>query len=236
MLLNGSKSVLRSVFGVLLCSCLVFGSAGSHAAEVSVPAPTELEQIELAKYVVFDQPIEIIQSNSPQTIAFLDSHVGQTVFFDSFIYRYEQLPEDALAKGSDHYPPTDRFDNAIVKKCWGDDLNKKGVIESGEDGFPLPVDETDVNGGCANRIKLVLDEGDFSPNITKVAGFDKLQIFFAGFFKITKEQLENGKTLFTLTQQELSQETTKAFFKHKIRTHHDLRPLGIKKDVTQPPE
>lgn len=226
-----SKTVFVFVlmFGLLGLSVAVDSHHHQALAASSNPVtPTAEERLELDKYPVFNKPIEIIQSNEGSGIVeFLESNLDQTVFLDTVVYRYDQVPEEIEAQGPDKYPPSDRLENKVVQNCWGKEFYEPGMIESGDRGFPLPLNDADIQNGCATRIKFNLEHGDHTRNFVPYVGMDKLELFFAGFFKVEKSRLEDGKTLYTLSHQVIPVVTQVAFLKHRVIMDREHRPLGF---------
>ena len=210
----------------------VFSSLNTYASPESKTAvseqPTAAEAIELKKHSAFSEPINIITTNEHNGIfKFLEKNQDKVVFLDTAVLRYEQLPDDVLAKGENFMPPTDRFENHVVKKCWGNEINMEGLIESGQTGFPLPLNDNDVEKGCKYRIKFNLKNGDYNSNFRPVSGLDKMELFFAGFFTVSKSILPDSKVLYTLTYADIPTETQTPYFKYKIKKDRTFRPLGV---------
>lgn len=126
--------------------------------------------------------------------------------------------------------PTDRFENPAFLKCWGEEANKDGRLESGENGFPLPFDQADIESGCVTRIKIELAGGDYGSNTDHASGLDKNETYFIGFFEMKKEALEGGKTLYRLAEVSQPEETAAAFYKHAVQKDRQMRELSMQQE------
>lgn len=228
------KANLTRVLAVsaLACACASF-AIPALAAESSASVPNPQEQAELAKFASYNGTIEVIASNDGNGLhAFLNENTGKTVFIETTVLRYKPTPEGVTAETRDRMPPTDRFENPVFLKCWGEEANKDGRLESGETGFPLPVGQADIDAGCATRIKIELAEGDYGPNTDHAFGLDKKETYFIGFFEVKKESLEGGKALYRLAEVSQPEETAAAFYKHATKKDRSMRELSI--EAAQP--
>lgn len=228
------ERVRRTVRGMLVAAVMVCAISGSaFAAESTPPAPNAQEQAELAKFPAYTGNIEVIAANEGNGLhAFLDQNAGKTVFIETVVLRYKPTPEGLTAETRDRMAPTDRFDNPVFLKCWGEEANKDGRLESDETGFPLPDNQADIEAGCASRIKIELAGGDYGSNTDHAFGLDKKETYFIGFFEVKKENLEGGKTLYRLTEVSQPEETAAAFYKHATKKDRAMRELSI--EATQP--
>lgn len=218
--------IQRALLAAMAMGCMAIGSAFA-AAKVSSPTPEE--QAELAKFAAYNGNIEVIAANEGNGLhAFLSENAGKTVFIETAVLRYKPTPEGVTAETRDQIPPTDRFENSAFQKCWGEESHIESRIESGEIGFPLPLNQADIEAGCATRIKIELAEGDYGPNVDRAAGLDKTETYFIGFFAVKKEALEGGKTLYRLTEVSQPEETAAAFYKHATKKDRSLRALSVK--------
>jgi len=132
----------------------------------------------------------------------------------------------------DTRPRPKLYENPVFQKCWGDEVNLGGRLKSGDSGLPLPLDQSDIEAGCATRIKFEFTEGDYGPNIDAMNGFDKKEVFFVGFFSVKKEALPEGKTLYRLTETSQPEETAKAFYKYATKKDRPYRKLWIEDEET----
>lgn len=225
------KRVLSGLLAAAAMVCVILGPA--FAAESTTPAPNPQEQAELAKFAAYNGNIEIIAANEGNGLhAFLNANTGKTVFIETTVLRYKPTPAGVTAETRDRMPPTDRFENPAFLNCWGEEANRDGRLESGENGFPLPLDQADIGAGCATRIKIELAGGDYASNTDHASGLDKKESYFIGFFEVKKESLKNGKTLYRLTEVSQPEETAAAFYKHATKKDRAMRELSI--EATQP--
>lgn len=175
------------------------------------------------QYPVFSDYLHIIAANDQNSLhAFLDKHIGQTVYIDTAILRYGLIPEGFTEADRDKIPPTDRFENPVVKSCWTEEMKQIPKLESGSEGLPLPLDAADIEKGCAYRIRFDLDGGDYSGGLNVASGMDKLEMTLMGFFTIEKETLDDGKTLYVLKEVEVPTQTLEVFNKY-MRKERDMR-------------
>ncbi|MBK9585488.1 MAG: hypothetical protein IPO55_06245 [Alphaproteobacteria bacterium] len=74
----------------------------------------------------------------------------------------------------------------------------------------------------------MIDDGH-GGNLRVFTGFDKNEIFFAGFFAVKAEELSGGKTLYRLTevQDSMEEKTVQAFYAHATIRDRPLRKLDI---------
>lgn len=201
-------------------------SADTQAA--ALPAPSAEEKTELSKYPSYTGALEVIAANEGNGLhAFLDANDGKTVFFETTVLRYKPTPEGVTEATREKMPPTDRFENAAFEKCWGGEDNRPGRLESGDDGFPLPLDAADIEKGCASRIKIELLQGDYGENVEAAGGFDKREIYVIGFFEVKKETLKDGKILYRLTETAVEDSTAQAFYTHATRKDRPMRSLSV---------
>lgn len=214
---------------LILCVLALFTPAAAYADTAS--APTAEERTELEKYPARSGPLHVLEENAGNGIHdFLDKNDGQTVYLDLSIVRY--VPLDPAALDLPHVrASTDRFENPVFNTCWPDPkAEPHGILNSGAAGFPLPLDAKDIEAGCATRVRFE------HPMIESVSAFpvswgdDKAQVFLRGFFRVTKSALEDGKTLYTLKQDEdVPFETRLAFDTHKTTKHPEAN-LSLRKD------
>lgn len=203
------------------------------AEESKASAPNPQEQAELEKFSSYNGSTEVIAANEGNGLhAFLNANTGKTVFIETTVLRYKPTPAGITAETRDRMPPTDRFENPVFLKCWGEEANKDGRLQSGETGFPLPEGQADIDAGCATRIKIELAEGDYGPNTDHAFGLDKKETYFIGFFQVKKESLEDGKTLYRLTEVSQPEETAAAFYKYATKKDRSMRELSI--EAAQP--
>lgn len=208
------------VLGVGVCSLfalILTAPAIARAAD----APSREEQAELAKYDAYLGPLNVLEANAENGVHdFLKAHEGKTVYLDVSIVRY--VPIDPIYIDQPHMrASTDRFENPVFSKCWPDQkADDHGLLNFGESGFPLPLDAKDIEAGCATRVRIE------HPMIESVSAFgalwgdNKVQVFLKGFFSVTKTTLKDGKTLYTLKEQEdLPFESRLAFDKYKTGKH-----------------
>ena len=221
------KSVFMPCLALAVCACALLSTPAFAAAKAKA-APTTQEQAELRKFESYSGNIEVIAPNGDNgLLAFLEKNAGKTVFFDSALIRYLPLAEGMTAKKmQDEGLYTDRFDNAAFTQCWSaDDIAYQGVLESGERGFPLPLDTKDIEKGCAARIRIEMTFGDGSVNMDQVSSMDQTEIFFAGFFDVTKESLADGKTFYRLKETRPEVQTVQAYYKHATKKDRGLRKI-----------
>lgn len=185
------------------------------------PELTESQKNALLKqYPVFSDYLHVIAANDQNGLhAFLDKHIGRTVFIDAPILRYGVIPKGFSAADRDKIPPTDRFENPVIQRCWTEEMNQTSELESGSDGLPLPRDLEDIVKGCAFRIRFDLEGGNHSSSLNTMTGGDKHEILVAGFFAITKESLNDGKTLYILKEVEVPMQTLETFHKGMRKEH-----------------
>lgn len=229
-----SRKRFARVLVVSLLGCAGLGLAiPAFGAKAQASAPTAQEGFELAKFASYNASIEVIAANEGNGLhAFLNENAGKTVFIETTVLRYKPAPEGVTAETSDLMPPTDRFENPVFLKCWGAEANRDGRLESGDEGFPLPLDQADIEAGCATRIKIELAGGDYASNTDHASGMDKNETYFIGFFEVKKESLEGGKTLYRLTEVSQPEDTAAAFYKHATKKDRPMRELSV--EATQP--
>lgn len=216
------------VTALFACTGLVL-PAPVHAAQADKTPPTAAEQAELARHKTYTGYIHLIESNEETgVLEFLKENTGRTVFIDSAVLRYSPAPEDLTEETRDRIAPTDRFENIVVKKCWGPEINMAGRLKSGETGFPLPENEADIQSGCKTRIRIEMVDDGHGGNLAFIRGFDKNEIFFAGFFTVQANTLPDGKTLYRLIEtRDMPQETVQAFYTHAAAGERPYRKLDI---------
>ncbi len=219
----------RRFFAVVVAMLAIAGfTPSAFGASIQAEEPTPEEQAELEKFPVYNENVEVISPNQGNGLhEFLEQNNGKTVFIESAVLRYTPAPEGITAETRDKMPPTDRFENSVFQKCWGEEVNMDGRFKSGDSGFPLPLDQSDIEAGCATRIKFLFTEGDYGPNIDIMNGDDKREVFFVGFFSVEKEPLPDGKTLYRLTEVPQATETVEAFYKHATKKDRPYRKLWI---------
>ncbi|MBK6894973.1 MAG: hypothetical protein IPH06_00055 [Alphaproteobacteria bacterium] len=156
---------------------------------------------------------------------FSQANEGKTVYLDVSIVRYVPMDPSSLDT-PEARAATDRFEHPVFSKCWPDQRAEYiGILNFGEAGFPLPLDDADIEAGCATRVRFDL------PMIRSVSAFpvawgdNKAQVFLRGFFDVSKSVLEGSKTLYTLKQQDdVPYETSLAFDKHKTGKQPEAKP------------
>lgn len=226
----------RSAFSVLgAAGALLLGlsspAMGANAKAQDHPAPSAEERAELAKFPAYTGNIEVISSNEGNGLErFLADNTGKTVFIETTVLKYFPAPENVTGENRDLIPPTDRFENPVFNKCWGKEANHDGLIYVGDQGFPLPLSAADIEAGCSTRIKIELANGDYGPNVDFAGGFDKKEIYFIGFFEVKKETLENGKTLYRLTENSVEEPTMLAFYAYARKLDRGIRELSVEED------
>jgi len=197
-------------------------------AHAATGTPTQEEQAVLDRYPVFSANIEIIAANADGAIhAFLEQNDGKTVFLDTAVLRYVGASTDISDDLRDKIPPSDRFENSVIRKCWSGDVEDDFTLVSGDGGFPLPKDEADIQAGCGARIAFRMDDGDMSPSMQRFSGMDKFEIFVNGFFTVAKSTTANGKTLYTLSEAPVEDATLALFRTYKTVQERPIRPLGM---------
>lgn len=227
-----SRSPARFLRVLLLTAGAAFGiSATGVIAADKTPAPSAQEKAELEKFASYSGPVNVLESNPKGGIQkFLDKNDGKTVYLDTTIVRY--IPIDpAFIDDPNIRASTDRFDNPVFTRCWPDQkADYEGLLNFGDKGFPLPADEKDIEAGCASRIRFELPNIKDSASFPALWGDNRIQVFVNGFYSIAKTRLEDGKSLYTLTQQrDVPFETRLAFDTHKTRKHPEVH-LSSKKD------
>lgn len=221
------SAVSRLALCLSVCG-LSLAAAQPAMAAAKAPAPTAQEKAELDKYPAFSDPVHVLESNPEGAIhKFLEKNDGKTVWLDTTILRY--APIDMSQIGDPILlATTDRFQNPVYTKCWPDPKKDiEGLGNFGAEGFPLPLDQADIAAGCATRIRFVWLNGQISSaGLNPVFGDNKVQLIFAGFFTVAKSDA-GGKTLYTLTQQEVPFETVLAFETHKRVKTRPIENLGM---------
>jgi hypothetical protein len=204
---------------------LCLAAAQPVLAAAKAPTPTAKEELE--EYPAFSDPVHVLEANPGGAIhKFLEKNDGQTVWLDTTILRYAPIDmsqiDDPVLRAT-----TDRFENPVYTKCWPDpNTDIEGLGNFGEEGFPLPLDQADIEAGCASRIRFVWLNGQISSaGLNPIFGDNKVQLVFAGFFAVAKSDA-GGKTLYTLTQQEVPFETVLAFETHKRVKARPIAELG----------
>jgi len=207
----------------LLCVCvLTVGAltilrAGSAVAATATVKPTAAEQTELAKHPAYSGPLHVLEANADNGIhKFLETNEGKTVYLDLSIVRYVPMDPSSLDT-PEARAATDRFEHPVFSKCWPDQRAEYiGILNFGEAGFPLPLDDADIKAGCATRVRFDLPMLESVSAFPVAWGDNKAQVFLRGFFEVSKNALEGGKTLYTLKQQDdVPYETRLTFDKHK---------------------
>lgn len=214
---------LHSACLILACIFALTLPFGTHAATQG-PDPTPEEQAELDKYDAYSGSMNVLEANTENDIhAFLTAHEGKTVYLDLSIVRY--VPIDPIYIDEPRVrATTDRFENAVFTKCWPDQkADYTGILNFGPAGFPLPLDAADIEAGCATRVRFEHSMIETVSVFDKVWGDNKVQVFLQGFFSVSKSMQDDGKTLYTLTNQEdIPYETRLAFDKHKTLQHPEV--------------
>jgi hypothetical protein len=223
----GSKSFRAGCVLSLAFAALFLHAPAIWAAQAEPKAPSAEEQAELSKYASYAGYIHVIESNEGNSLLeFLKGNDGKTVFIDSTVLRYSPAPEGLTAETRDRIAPTDRFENPVVSKCWGPEINLAGRLLSGETGFPLPENAADIESGCKTRIAIDMIDDGHGGNLSVYRGFDKNEIFFAGFFKVKSEDLSDGKTLYRLSEvREIEEKTAQAFYDYATVKDRPFRKL-----------
>lgn len=159
--------------------------------------------------------------------SFLDSHLGQTVYLDTTMPRYAPINQEHLDDPKLR-ATTDRFENPVYIACWSRPVEEiPAHFDFGEKGFPLPLDQADISAGCASRIRFVQLKGDrTSPGMDIMHGDNKTLLQISSFFEVGKSQVD-GKTLYTLTQQDVPFETVLLFDTHKRIKSRPIPELGL---------
>jgi hypothetical protein len=225
------KTGLMFGAALLLLQCPV-----AAAVQTETKAPSTEERAELAKHASYTGYIHLIESNEGNGLfEFLKANTGKSVFIDSSVLRYSPAPEGLTEDQRDRIAPTDRFENPVVKNCWGKEIDRAGRLASGETGFPLPENAADIESGCKTRIALDLADDGHGGNLQVYRGFDKNEIFFAGFFAVKAEELPGGKTLYRLTEarEGIEEKTMQAFYAYATVKDRPFRKLEIETDEDQ---
>lgn len=210
--------------GFVLALFALFAPNQLRAA--SLPSPNAAEQLQLDRYPSYTKNIHVLEKNTSNNIhSFLEANLNKVVFLDTGILRYAPMNPN-LTQAQKDRAPTDRFQNAVHTKCPMEDV-VGSYTDFGAAGYPLPVDDRDINAGCKKRLRLELTDGDVSPNISILKGNNKVEIILSDFFKISKRDLDGGKALYVLTQQEIAEETFSAFAKFKRKVDREDRKLSL---------
>lgn len=220
------STVSRLALRLSVCG-LTLAAAQPAMAAAEAPTPTAQEKAELEKYPAFSDPVHVLEANPGGAIhKFLDKNDGQTVWLDTTILRYASIDMSQIDNPI-LLATTDRFENPVYTKCWPDPKKDiEGLGNFGDEGFPLPLDQADIEAGCAARIRFVWLNGQLSSaGLNPVFGDNKVQLVFAGFFNVTKSDA-GGKILYTLIQQEVPFETALAFETHKRVKTRPIADLG----------
>lgn len=225
--LKATRSVL-AVFSLMMTTSLAALAQSGIGSDS--PPPAEAGKDERSKYDTYNGNIELIASNEGNGLfKFLADHEDKIVFIDSAVLRYVPAPPGVTEKTRDLIPPTDRYENTVVKNCWGPEIDKDGLLESDENGFPLPENDTDIQNGCRTRLKFEFIKGDYgSDNIKSTFGYDKNETFFVGFFEIKKETLKSEKILYRLVEtSEIKEETIKDYYAYGTLKERRMRKLEV---------
>lgn len=213
-----------------LCALALFIPSLAQAADAA-KTPTAEEQAELDKYPAYSGPLHVLEANAENGIhAFLDANDGKTVYLDFSIVRY--VPLDPASLDLPHVRAgTDRFENPVFTKCWPSQNNDQhGILNFGEAGYPLPRNAADIEAGCAARVRFDLQMIESVSAFPVAWGDNKAQVFFQGFFDVSKSSLEGGKTLYTLKEnQDIPFETRLAYDTHKTSKHAEAT-LSLQQD------
>ena len=208
-------------------------SAHAATADALPPKPDAKAQALLNQYPSFSEPIHLLEENPGGAIhQFLEANVGKTVWLDTTITRYVPIDKSAFDVPV-WRATTDRFDNAVYKSCRSDsDKEEIGIANFGEKGLPLPLDAADIKAGCATHIRFRLLVGEESnANLDIGWGQNKLMWAMASFFAIEKSTLDDGKTLYTLVEQDTPLETKLVFDRYKRVKE---RPIPVLTLETEP--
>lgn len=190
--------------------------------------PTSNEQRVLDQYPSYSGYIHFYDSNRENNIhQFLSKNVGKTVFLDTSILRYAPLSPMVKTDTDRARIPTDRWDNATYNNCTLDQEEIQSFADHGIKGFPLPASEEDIERGCDTRIRFKLEWGDSSPGFMFFPGRNKVELVFSTFFDVSKETLEDEKTLYVLTQKEVPEETRLIFEKYVRDDTRELRQISL---------
>jgi len=219
------KTIALTGLGLLMLITLPNASSATTAAKRS--SPNASERAELNKHPTFTKNIHVIDKNEGNNVhRFLESNIGKTVFFDTAILVYTPINPNLTQEQKD-LAPTDRFQNKVMNKCWIDQGGIASYTDFGEKGFPLPLNDADINAGCKTRIRLALTDGDASPDIIIFRGDNKAEIVLSSFFEVAKKSLDGAKTLYILTQKTMPEETADIFVKFKRNKNRDVRKLSL---------
>ena len=229
-------SVNRAFLYVIAALVFLFGSSASqisHAADAA-PRPSADEQAVLDQYPSFSDYVHFYDANRENGIHdFLSENVGKTVFLDASILRYAPLSPMVKTDEDRAGVPTDRWDNAVYKNCTVDQEEIQSLADHGEKGFPLPRNNDDIARGCDTRIRFKLTWGDSSPGFMFFPGRNKVELVFSTFFDVSRETLEEGKTLYVLTQKDVQEETRLIFDKYVRDDTRALRQVSLPSPVNQ---
>ena len=224
------SSVNRAFLYFIAAQVLLFGFSVfqiSHAADAA-PRPSPEEQAVLDQYPSFSDYVHFYQANTDNGIhKFLSENVGKTVFLDTSILRYAPLSSMVKTDTDRARIPTDRWDNATYNNCTPDQEEIQSFADHGEKGFPLPASEEDIERGCDTRVRFKLEWGDSSPGFMFFPGRNKVELVFSTFFDVSKETLEDNKTLYVLTQKEITEETRLIFEKYVRDDTRELRQISL---------
>lgn len=211
-----------------VCALALAVPLSAHAADA---APAKEAAADLDQFPAYAGSLHVLEANAENGIhAFLDTNDGKTVYLDLSIVRY--VPIDPIYLDEAHVrESTDRFENPVFTNCWPDQrANDHGILNFGEAGFPLPLDAADIEAGCATRVRFEHQMIESVSAFPKLWGDNRVQVFLKGFFTVAKSTLGNGKTLYTLSeQQDIPFETRLAYDTHKTTTHAEAN-LSLQQD------
>ena len=189
--------------------------------------PYSWEQKELKKFDSFSGFVNVIATNPDGAFHdFLARNVDKTVFIAISYVRYEWLPPHITAENREKAPPSDRFENEVVRKCWGDAIyDLRPLARSGKFGIPLPLDEADVDMGCKYRIKFNLDETVEFLYVRVFTGMDKEQVLVGGFYRV-RSKTYKGRIFYKLNQVNQDRKTIEAYYRHSTK-RVEFQPLWL---------
>lgn len=220
-----ARVLCLSVLG--LCALTITVPSAAHAADTTT-SPAAEEKTELDKYPAYSGPLHVLESNADNGLHdFLAANEGKTVYLDLSIVRYVPIDPTNIDQ-PDVRAATDRHENAVFTKCWPDPRAEyHGILNFGETGFPLPLDEADIEAGCATRVRFEHQLIESVSAFPVAWGDNKVQVSLKGFFTVSKSAQDGGKTLYTLTDQEdIPLETRLAYDTHKT-TKHPIANLSL---------
>jgi len=215
-----------TVFGLCLFLTLLV-SENANAAS-SAPHPNAQEQQILDQYPSYSDYIHVFDVNAGNNIhEFLSQNVGKTVYIDTAILRYAPISAEVKTEEDRARIPTDRFTNPVYQKCWIDQGEIQSYSDFGPKGYPLPTNEQDIAHGCSTRIRFELIWGDATPSFQFFPGRNKVELVYADFFEVSKQDLGDGKTLYVLTQKQMPEDVTTVFNTYVRKDDRPRRPVSL---------